>query len=38
MKKYVIRQGSIADYGRIALAGLVFWSMIIITAVMSYPV
>ena len=37
MKKYRVRQGSIADYARAILAGSAFWSVIIITAVMSYP-
>lgn len=37
MKKYRIREGSLADYGRIALAGLTFWGVIIMTAVSTYP-
>lgn len=37
MKKYRVRQGSIADYGRIALASAAFWTVIIITAVSAYP-
>ena len=38
MKRYRIREGSIADYGRVAIAGIAFWAVIIITALSVYPV
>jgi hypothetical protein len=38
MKKYRVREGSIADYGRVALAGIAFWGIFILTAISAYPV
>ena len=37
MKKYRIREGSIADYGRVILVGLMFGLMIGLAAITSYP-
>lgn len=37
MKKYRVREGSLADYGRVLLAGIAFWAVIIMTAVSAYP-
>lgn len=37
MKRCRIREGSIADYGRVAITGIVFWAVIIITALSAYP-
>ena len=37
MKKYRIREGSIADFGRIALVSIAFWGVIIMTAISAYP-
>ena len=37
MKKYRIRSGSIADYGRVALASAAFWALIGWITVTSYP-
>ena len=37
MKKYRVRQGSIADHGRIVLIGIIFWAMLLGTAVSAYP-
>ena len=38
MKKYRVREGSVADYGRVALAGIAFWGILILTAISAYPV
>jgi len=37
MKKYRIREGSFADYARVALVGLMFGLMIGLAAITSYP-
>ena len=37
MKKYRIREGSIADYGRVALASMAFWALIGYAVLTSYP-
>lgn len=37
MKKYRVREGSIADYARIILASSAFWAVIFITAACAYP-
>ena len=37
MKKYRIREGSIADYARIIGAGMLLWGILFALAVQSYP-
>jgi hypothetical protein len=37
MKKYRIREGSIADIARAVLVGVVFWSIIFWSIVTTYP-
>ena len=37
MKKYKIREGSIADYARIIGVGALFWGILFALAVQSYP-
>ena len=37
MKKYRVREGSIADYARIAFVSIAFWGILIATAITSYP-
>lgn len=37
MKKYRVRDGSIADYARIAFVSIAFWGILIATAITSYP-
>lgn len=36
MRKYRIREGSIADYGRACIVGILFWGLILGTAVSVY--
>jgi len=38
MKKYRIREGSIADITRAVLLGVVFWAIIFWSIVTAYPV
>lgn len=37
MKKYRIRDGSIADYARMIGVGALFWGILFMVAVQSYP-
>ena len=37
MKKYRIREGSIADYARIIGVGSLFWGALLAMAVTTYP-
>ena len=37
MKKYRVREGSIADHGRVVIAGTAFWAVIFMAAVSAYP-
>ena len=37
MRKYKIREGSIADYGRIVLTAAVFWAVLLFVTVNAYP-
>ena len=38
MKKYRVREGSIADYGRVILLGIGFWALFFAAVVTTYPV
>lgn len=38
MKKYRVREGSVADYGRIILASVAFWALFFAVVVTTYPV
>ena len=38
MKRYKIRDGSIADYARIIGVGLLFWGLLFAVAVQSYSI
>lgn len=38
MKKYRVREGSVADYGRVLLLGVIFWGALFWMAAGSYPV
>ena len=38
MKKYRIREGSIADIGRYVIVGIGFWSIIFAAIVTTYPI
>lgn len=37
MKKYRVREGSVADIARVALASIAFWGIIFLTAISAYP-
>ena len=37
MKRYRIRDGSIADYARVLALSVMFWGVLIAVAVQSYP-
>lgn len=37
MKRYRIREGSIADYARVLCVAALFWTMLFVAAVTSYP-
>ena len=36
LRKYRVREGSIADYGRIVIASVLFWGIVLGTAVVAY--
>lgn len=37
MKKYRVREGSIADYARMFGVGALFWGLILAMAIQNYP-
>ena len=37
MKKYRVREGSIADYARMLGIGVLFWGILFAVAVQNYP-
>lgn len=37
MKKYRVREGSIADYARMIGTGMLFWGIMLAAAVSAYP-
>lgn len=38
MRRWRVREGSIADYGRVILASIGFWAAFFAVAVTTYPV